>query len=77
MTVGPNSEFADATSSKLAPVTPASDSSNAGMCDAIDVPVTTAMRLPSRRGRRSSPLARRWRSIVSAPTPFSICEKSP
>ena len=52
-------------------------SSSSGISGAIDTPVTTPMRLPSRRGSSSSPSATRVRSEAIAPTPFSICGKSP
>jgi hypothetical protein len=47
------------------------------MSAAIDVPVTTPMRRPSRRGSSPRPSATRIRSDVTAPMPFSICGKSP
>src|SRR3954469_17251270 len=75
--VGPHSEFSATISSKRAPLTSESRSRSGLMSGAIANPVTTPIVWPSRRLTRSSPAATRMRSEVTAPTPFSICAKSP
>src|SRR5687768_6030659 len=75
--VRPNSEFSATISSKAAPVAFSSFAMSSGMIPAIPFPVTTPIRLPSMRGRSSTPAATLDRSEATAPMPFSICEKSP